>query len=232
MAQALALPSSQALLAGLAADNARAGFMAVNASVQSLGQAVGPLLAGISFGLWGMQGVFWATAGFSLITLVLFNLLLLPKPERPTPELQKATAAQTPPVITPVTLPVYELSSQFPTILQLYSAKLIHFPTNQTMEIPNTQVLISIGKPIASLLPDIDVSQFPHAGVVSQRHATIRIERDTYYIQDMGSSNGTYLNQYPLLPGNWYKLRSGDRIDLGKGNLVTFLFEISAPELK
>ncbi len=81
VAQALAMPSSQALLAGLAADNARAGFMAVNASVQSLGQAAGPLMAGISFGLWGMQGVFWATAGISLTTFALFNFLLTSKRE-------------------------------------------------------------------------------------------------------------------------------------------------------
>jgi MFS family permease len=77
--EALAIPSSQALLAGLVTDNTRAGFMAVNATVQSLGQAVGPLMAGISFGLWGMQGVFWATVGMSLATLTLFHFLLTPK---------------------------------------------------------------------------------------------------------------------------------------------------------
>ena len=81
VAQALAMPSSQTLLAGLAKDNARAGFMAVNASVQSLGQAVGPLMAGISFGLWGIQGVFWSTAGISLATLALFGFLINPKQE-------------------------------------------------------------------------------------------------------------------------------------------------------
>ncbi len=77
--QALAIPCSQALLAELAADNARAGFMAVNASVQSLGRAVGPVIAGICFGLWGMPGVFWVTAGISLATFALFNFLLTPK---------------------------------------------------------------------------------------------------------------------------------------------------------
>ena len=78
-AQGLVIPYSQALLAELAAENARAGFMAVNATVQSIGQAVGPLIAGISFGLWGMQGVFWVTAGISLVTLALFNFLLTPR---------------------------------------------------------------------------------------------------------------------------------------------------------
>jgi MFS transporter, ACDE family, multidrug resistance protein len=74
--EGLAILCSQTLLAGLAADDTRAGFMAVNATVQSLGQAVGPLMTGIYFGLWGMQGVFWATAGISLFTFTLFHFLL------------------------------------------------------------------------------------------------------------------------------------------------------------
>ncbi|MFO5492420.1 MAG: FHA domain-containing protein, partial [Cuspidothrix sp.] len=44
---------------------------------------------------------------------------------------------------------------------------------------------------------------------------------------DVGSSNGTYINNLPLLPGNRHRLRPGDRISLGKGDLVTFLFQLS-----
>lgn len=79
VAQALAIPSTQVLLAELTTDDTRVGLMAVNATVQSLCQAAGPLIAGISFGLWGMQGVFWATAAISLATLFLFSFLLTPK---------------------------------------------------------------------------------------------------------------------------------------------------------
>ncbi|MBD2501632.1 MFS transporter [Anabaena azotica] len=79
VAEALAIPCSQILLAGLAVDNTRSGFMAVNATVQAVGQAIGPVIAGISFGLWGMYGVFWVTAGISLATLALFSFLLTPK---------------------------------------------------------------------------------------------------------------------------------------------------------
>lgn len=232
--QALALPSSQAILAGLAADNRRAAFMAVNASVQSLGQAIGPLMGGIFFSIWGMSGVFWATGGFSLVILVLFNLLLLSKPEKPKPEVEEVapkpeteTESTFPTSFaTPVSLPDYEFSSKFPTILQMHGVKLTHLETNEVVEIPNTQVLLTVGKPMNSLIPDIDLSQFRHSGVVSKRHADIRIERDKYYIQDLGSSNGTYLNKYPLLPGNWYRLSSGDILGFGKRNCLTFRFEM------
>ncbi|MGH7998031.1 MAG: MFS transporter [Brasilonema sp.] len=72
-AHGMAFPSTQALLGGLAPQEYRAGFMAVNATVLALGQALGPLLAGVAFGLWGMQGVFYASAGFAIAT---FGLLL------------------------------------------------------------------------------------------------------------------------------------------------------------
>jgi MFS transporter, ACDE family, multidrug resistance protein len=73
----LAIPSSQEILAKLAIDDTRAGFMAVNVSVQSLGIGLGPLMAGIFAGVWGMSGVFWITAGLAVGALVLFHFLLL-----------------------------------------------------------------------------------------------------------------------------------------------------------
>jgi MFS family permease len=77
-AEALALPPTRALLAKLSPDNSRAGFMAANAMAQSIGQALGPVLAGVAFGLWGMQGVFYACAGFALVAIGVIHTLLTP----------------------------------------------------------------------------------------------------------------------------------------------------------
>jgi MFS family permease len=76
VALALAIPASHTLLAKLTIDDTRAGFMAVNASVQSFGFGLGPLIAGIFAGIWGMQGVFWATAALALAALALFHFLI------------------------------------------------------------------------------------------------------------------------------------------------------------
>lgn len=78
-AEALSLPPARALLARLSPDETRAGFMSVNALAQSVGQALGPVLAGVAFGLWGMQGVFYACAGFALLTVGLVQVLLTPQ---------------------------------------------------------------------------------------------------------------------------------------------------------
>ena len=50
---------------------------------------------------------------------------------------------------------------------------------------------------------------------------------ELYYIEDVGSSNGTYINNTALPKGNRHRLKPGDRISLGKGDLVSFIFQLS-----
>lgn len=58
-----------------------------------------------------------------------------------------------------------------------------------------------------------------HDGVlmgVSRQHARITRTRHGYELQDMGSTNGSWLNKTPLLVGQLYKLKSGDLLQLGQ----------------
>lgn len=112
------------------------------------------------------------------------------------------------------------------TELQSASASLVHVSTHDRFELSNHLSVLHIGKPNDRIPPDIDVSGFAHADVVSRVHAAIRIENGEYYIEDLASSNGTYINHLPLSPGNRHRLKSGDRITLGKNDLVTFLFQL------
>jgi len=113
------------------------------------------------------------------------------------------------------------------TQLQQVTARLVHVQTDRLVELPQNLSVIHMGKPNDRIPPDIDVSGFPNSEIVSRIHADIRAEGDAYYIEDVGSSNGTYINNLPLLPGNRHRLRPGDRISLGKGDMVTFLFQMS-----
>ncbi|PMB18251.1 peptide-binding protein [Fischerella thermalis CCMEE 5205] len=113
------------------------------------------------------------------------------------------------------------------TQLQQVTARLVHVQTDRQIELPQNLSVIHIGKPNDRIPPDVDVSGFPNSEIVSRIHSDIRVEGDAYYIEDVGSSNGTYINNLPLLPGNRHRLRPGDRISLGKGDLVTFIFQIS-----
>ena len=133
--------------------------------------------------------------------------------------------AFTPSVPEPTFSPVNTMAGA--TQLQIQKANLLHLQTNTTIEIAPDLDVVHMGKPNGQIPPDIDVAGFPDSEVVSRVHADIRIEGDAYYIEDVGSSNGTYINHAPLLRGNRHRLRPGDRIALGKGDLVTFIFQLN-----
>ena len=162
------------------------------------------------------------------------NLEKSSNPNTPVPIEKEEPPLTTNTVSTPVTIP--EVSSPPPTgraaipaktQLQEKLAKLLHIRTDTNIELPVNLSVIHIGKPNDKVPPDIDVSGFPDSEVVSRTHADIRVEGDSCYIEDTGSSNGTYINNIPLAKGNRHKLRPGDRISLGKGDLVSFLFQVS-----
>lgn len=127
----------------------------------------------------------------------------------------------------PITQPAPEPEIVVPqTQIQSLTARLLHVQTDTLMELPIGLNLLHIGKPNDRVPPDIDVSGFPESEIVSRVHANIRIEGDVYYIEDVGSSNGTYINNLPLAAGNRHRLRPGDRIALGKGDKVSFIFQL------
>lgn len=84
--------------------------------------------------------------------------------------------------------------------------------------------VIYIGKFNDRVLLDVDVLGFFDLEVVFWSYVDIRVEGDSYYIEDIGSFNGIYINNIFLIKGNWYRLRLGDWIFLGKGDLVLFVF--------
>jgi ribosomal protein L40E len=127
------------------------------------------------------------------------------------------------PISEPISVPAVPNRTQ----LQTQAARLLHLQTNTTLEIPANLSVVHIGKPNDRVPPDIDVAGFANSEIVSRVHADIRVEGDIYYLEDIGSANGTYVNNTPLSPGNRHRLRAGDRIALGKGDKVTFLFQLS-----
>lgn len=67
------------------------------------------------------------------------------------------------------------------------------------------------------IFPDVDLDAFDQEAKVSRRHARIKIQDGTYLIEDLGSTNGTYVNRgRRLLPGNVHRLSDGDEVIVGK----------------
>lgn len=127
-----------------------------------------------------------------------------------------------PPAVSP---PISSSPSPNGTRLQTSQARLFHVQSNTTIELPIGVSVVHLGKPNDRIPPDIDVSGLADSDIVSRIHADIRLEGDAYYIEDVGSANGTYINAFLLPVGDRHRLRSGDRIALGKGDKVSFLFQ-------
>ena len=64
--------------------------------------------------------------------------------------------------------------------------------------------------------PDFDMSFYDPEGYISRRHGEIIKARNGYFITDLGSSNGTYVNDRSLPPHKPRLLRNGDEIAIGE----------------
>jgi hypothetical protein len=67
------------------------------------------------------------------------------------------------------------------------------------------------------IFPDVDLDAFDTEAKVSRRHARILCSNGAFSIEDLGSTNGTYVNRgRRLIPGSPQKLDDGDEIIVGK----------------
>jgi hypothetical protein len=67
------------------------------------------------------------------------------------------------------------------------------------------------------IFPDVDLDSDDPEAKVSRRHARITHRGGQYYIEDLGSTNGTFVNRgRRLLPGDRQPLRDGDEVIVGK----------------
>ncbi len=80
--------------------------------------------------------------------------------------------------------------------------------------------LVGRTDPLSNIFPEIDLSRFDPNTKVSRRHARIWREGDAFLVEDLGSVNGTVINDIIRLePRKPRPLDSGDRIKLGETTL-------------
>ena len=67
------------------------------------------------------------------------------------------------------------------------------------------------------IFPDIDLDTDDPEAKVSRRHARITLSNGQYFLEDLGSTNGTFINRGKRLPpGQRQALCDGDEIIVGK----------------
>lgn len=78
--------------------------------------------------------------------------------------------------------------------------------------------VITIGRqsPADGIFPDIDLTDVDDEAYISRRHARILRKDDGFIFEDMGSSNGSFINNVRIAQGVQQFLNDGDVIRLGK----------------
>lgn len=127
-----------------------------------------------------------------------------------------AAAPQAPPQPTPQPAPQAQpqpapaAAAQAPRLVIATSGIEIPLPTGQ-------QVVVGREDPYTGVYPDVDLS--PHGGEeggVSRRHFRIAQSGGRYTVEDLNSTNMTYVNRQQLQPGAPVALSDGDEIRAGR----------------
>ncbi len=84
---------------------------------------------------------------------------------------------------------------------------------------PNAGSTFLIEEPSTSLGRNPDSAVFLDDVTVSRKHAEIRRQGEEFFVHDLGSLNGTYVNGERV---DVTKLASGDEVQIGKFKLVFF----------
>lgn len=90
------------------------------------------------------------------------------------------------------------------------------------LEIPaKEEVVVGREDPISEVFPDVDLTNL--GGMdngVSRKHAVIHRMGADYTVEDLGSTNGTYINKKKIQPHAPQAIKPGDEIRFGKLSLT------------
>ena len=114
----------------------------------------------------------------------------------------------------PVEAPPPPAPAPSPRLLVTASGAEIPLPTT-------SEILVGREDPVSGIYPEVDLT--PHGGDeggVSRRHARITLEGGNYYIEDLNSTNFTFVNQQKLAPNMRQAIKDGDEIRCGRVVLV------------
>ena len=101
----------------------------------------------------------------------------------------------------------------------VHSLLIIERGGGQSTEFPLSSEESTIGRWDADngIFPDVDLDAFDADAKVSRRHARVISRTGSFMVEDLGSTNGTFINRgRRLLPGAPQALADGDEIIVGK----------------
>lgn len=99
----------------------------------------------------------------------------------------------------------------------LAPARLVVQPTGVAIPLPAApQALIGRADPVSNFFPDVDLTDYGGLELgVGRRHARLFVQGGQIMVEDLDSTNGTFLNAARLSPRQPTPLQQGDELRLG-----------------
>ena len=130
--------------------------------------------------------------------------------------------APPPPVAAPVPAPVpapVAAPAPAPAGVAAVPGKLVVQGTSASLPFPPGKTEIFVGRedPVSGVFPELDLTDHGgDEGGVSRKHARIYVQGNQVYIEDLNSTNYTYVNQQKVTPGQPCPVNDGDELRFGR----------------
>ncbi len=127
-----------------------------------------------------------------------------PQPAYPPP---RPVAPVTPPPVAPAAPPRTTLAP----------ARLVVQPSGAVVALPAApQALVGRADAVSNFFPDVDLTDYDGINLgVGRRHARLFVQAGQIMVEDLDSTNGTFLNAARLSPRQPAPLKQGDELRLG-----------------
>jgi hypothetical protein len=140
------------------------------------------------------------------------------------PKAEPRAAEQTMPETTPSKLAgesstMHEAQPAAPPPNRYVTGRLSLEPTGARLEFPPGRTEIQVGRedPVSDVFPEIDLTPFGgEAAGVSRRHARFTLQDGEIVIEDLDSTNFTFVNRKRVMPGSRQVVRNGDELRFGR----------------
>jgi len=139
-----------------------------------------------------------------------------PPPSAPTPAPSPAPTPAMPSQPTPSPPAAYQPGAAV-------QGQLVVQGTNVALPFPpgRTEVIVGREDPVSGIFPDVALTDHGgDEGGVSRQHARIFVEGTQVLVEDLNSTNYTYVNQQKLTPAQPHPLNDGDELRFGRVKLI------------
>jgi pSer/pThr/pTyr-binding forkhead associated (FHA) protein len=119
-------------------------------------------------------------------------------------------------------VPVAATPISAPVVQQSGRPRLIH-TSGREFPLEKDTILLGRRSPVDGIFPEVDLTDYDTDSYISRRHGRITRQASGYVYEDLGSSNGSWVNGTKLQAHIQQPLAEGNSLRLGKTEMVVRL---------